>query len=166
MATHSSILAWRIPWTEEPGGLQSIGSQRVGQDWVTDTYLAFFMVQHSHLYMTTEETSALTIWTFVSKVMSLLFNMLSMLVIAFFPKSKHLLISWLQSISTVILEPRKIKSAIVSTVSPSITKWSILKSDWLYSLQSKMEKLYTVREKKTWSWLSLRSSAPYCKLQA
>ena len=81
---------------------------------------AFFIVQLSHPYMTTGKTIVLTRWTFVGKVMSLLFNMLSRLVIAFLPKSKPLLISWLQSPSTVILEPRKIKSAIVSTVSPSI----------------------------------------------
>ena len=70
--------------------------------------------------MTTGKTIALTRWTFVGKVMSLLFNMLSMLVIAFLPSSKHLLISWLQSPSAVILEPPKIKSVTVSTVSPSI----------------------------------------------
>ena len=80
---------------------------------------AFFMVQLSHPYMTTGKT-ALTRRTFVNKVISLLFNMLSRLVITFLPKSKHLLISWLQSPSAVILEPRKIKSATVSTVSPSI----------------------------------------------
>ena len=77
MATHSSILAWKIPWTEEPGGLQSMGSQRVD---MTDAL-------HFH---------------FVSKVMSLLFNMLSRFVIAFLPRSKHLLISWLQLLSAVI----------------------------------------------------------------
>ena len=70
--------------------------------------------------MTTGKTIVLTIWTFVSKVMSLLFNMMSRLVIAFLPKSKHLLISWLQSPSAVILEPKKIKSVTVSIVSPSI----------------------------------------------
>ena len=70
--------------------------------------------------MTTRKTIALTRQTFVDKVMSLLFNMLSRLVIAFFPKSKHLLISWLQSPSEVILEPKKIKSVTVSTVSPTI----------------------------------------------
>ena len=74
----------------------------------------------SHPYMTTGETIALTRWTFVGKVMSLLFNMLSSLVTAFLPRSKHLLISWLQSPSTVILEPKKIKSVTVSIVSPSI----------------------------------------------
>ena len=70
--------------------------------------------------MTTGKTKAFTRWTFVGKVMSLLFNILSRLVIAFLPRSKHLLISWLQSPSTVILEPPKIKSVTVSIVSPSI----------------------------------------------
>ena len=71
--------------------------------------------------MTTRKIIALTRWTFVGKVMSLLFNMLSRLVTTFLPKSKHLLISWLQSPSAVILEPPKIKSDTVSTVSPSIS---------------------------------------------
>ena len=79
------------------------------------------MVQLSHPYMTTGKIAALTKWTFVSKVMSLLFNMFSRLVITFLPRSKHLLISWMQSPSAVILEPPKIKSATVSTVSPSIS---------------------------------------------
>ena len=78
------------------------------------------MVPLSHLYMTTEKMGALNICTFVGKVVSLLFNMLSRLVIAFLPKSKHLLISWLQLPSEVILEPKKVKSAIVSIVSSSI----------------------------------------------
>ena len=82
--------------------------------------LAFFIVQLSHPYMTTGKTIALTRWTFVGKVMSLLFNMLSRFVIAFLLKNKCLLISWLQSPSAVILDPPKIKSATVSTVSPSI----------------------------------------------
>ena len=81
---------------------------------------AFFMVQFSHPYMTTGKTIALTRCTFVGKVMSLLLNMLSMLVITFLPRSKSLLISWLQSSSAVILEPRKIKSLTVSIVSPSM----------------------------------------------
>ena len=78
------------------------------------------MVQLSHPYMTTGKTIALTRWTFVGKIMSLLFNTLSRLVIDFLPRSKHLLISWLQSPSAVILEPQKIKSITVSTVAPSI----------------------------------------------
>ena len=81
----------------------------------------FFIVQLSHPYMTTGKTIALTRWTFVGKVMSLLFNMLSRLVITFPPRSKLHLISWLQSPSAVILEPKKIKSVIVSTVSPYIS---------------------------------------------
>ena len=82
---------------------------------------AFFKVQLSHPYMTSGKTIALTRWTLVGKVMSLLFNMLSRLVITFPPRSKHLLISWLQSPSAVILEPPKIKSDTVSTVSPSVS---------------------------------------------
>ena len=82
---------------------------------------AFCTVQLSHPYMTTGKTIALTRWTFVGKVMSLLFNMLSRLVITLLPRSKRLLISWLQSPSVVILEPPKIKSDTVSTVSPSIS---------------------------------------------
>ena len=81
---------------------------------------SFFMVQLSDPYMTTEKTIALTRQTFVRKVMSLLFNTLSRFVTAFLPRSKHLLILWLQSSSSVILAPKKIKSVIVSIVSPSI----------------------------------------------
>ena len=83
-------------------------------------FSAFFIVQLSYPYMTTGKTIALTRRTFVGKVMSLLLNMLSRLVITFLPRSKCLSISWLQSPSAVILEPRKIKSATVSTVYPSI----------------------------------------------
>ena len=83
---------------------------------------AFVIVQLSHPYMTTGKTITLTRWTFVGKVMSLLFDMLSRLVITLLPRSKCLLISWLQSPSAVILEPPKIKSATVSTVSPSISQ--------------------------------------------
>ena len=100
------------PMDEEPGGLQSMGSQRVRHDWAISL--------SSHPYMTTGKTIALTRWTFVSKVMSLLFNMLSRLVITFLSRSKCVLISWLKSPSAVILEPPKIKSATVSTVCPSI----------------------------------------------
>ena len=108
-------LAWRIPGTGEPGRLPSMGSHRVGHDWSVLT------VQLSHPYMTTGKTIALARRTFVGKVMSLILNMLSRLVITFHPRNKHLLISWLQSPSVVILEPRKIKSDTVSTVSPSIS---------------------------------------------
>ena len=81
---------------------------------------AFFIVQLSHSYVTTGKTIALSKWTFVGKVMSLFFNMLSRVVITFHRRSKCLLISWLQSPSAVILKPKKIKSVILSTVSPSI----------------------------------------------
>ena len=81
---------------------------------------AFFIVQLSHPYITTGKAIALTTWTFFGKVMFLLFNMLSRLVITFLPRSKRLLIPWLQSPSAVILEPKKIKSVTISIVSPSI----------------------------------------------
>ena len=83
-------------------------------------HLAFLIVQLSHPYTTTRKTIALTRWTFVGKVRSLLFNMLSRLVITFLPRSKCLLISWLQSPSAVILETPKIKSVIVFSASPYI----------------------------------------------
>ena len=82
-------------------------------------HLAFFMVQLSYLYIT-GKTIALTIWTFGGKVMSLVFNLQCTFVIAFLPRSKHILISWLQSPSTVILEPQRIKSLTVYILSPSI----------------------------------------------
>ena len=80
----------------------------------------FFMVQLSHPYLTTEKHIVLTIQTFVGEIMSLLFNMLSRFVIAFLPRSKHLLILWLNPLSAVILEPKKIKSVTISNFSPSI----------------------------------------------
>ena len=102
--------------------LQSKGLSRVFSNTTVQKHQffgtqLFFIVQLSHPYMTTGKTIALTIWTFVGKVMSLLFKMLSRLVIAFLPGNKHLLISWLQSPSAMILEPKKIKSV---TASPSI----------------------------------------------
>ena len=105
--------------------LQSKGLSRVfSNTTVSKTSIlqhsACFILQLSHPYMTTGKTIALTRWSFVGKVMSLLFNMLSRLVITFFPRSKHLLISWLQSPSAMILEPPKIKSVTVSIVFPSV----------------------------------------------
>ena len=88
---------------------------------------AFFIVQLSHPYITTGKTIALARRTFVGKVMSLIFKILSRLVITFLPRSKHLLTSWLQSPSAVIWEPQKIKSATISTVSPSICKVKVNK---------------------------------------
>ena len=101
----------------------------------------FFTVQLSHPYMTTGKTIALTRWNFVGKVMSLLLNMLFRLVITFLPKSKHLLISWLQSPSSVILELQKIKSDTVSTVSPSISAPSKMKYFWI-NLTKYMQDLF------------------------
>ena len=87
---------------------------------IDSSFSVYFMVQLSYPYMTTEKTIALTIWNFLGKMMSLLLNTLSKFVIAFLPRSKHLLISWLQSASAMIWEPKKIKSATVFIVSPSI----------------------------------------------
>ena len=109
---YSGLISTRTDWFDllaAPRTLKSLlqhYSSKASVLWCS----AFFMVQLSHPYMTTGKTIALTIWTFVGKVMSLLFNMLSRLVITFLPKSKRLLISWLQSPSAVILEPKKIKS--------------------------------------------------------
>ena len=102
------------------GTLKSLLQQHSSKALILQ-HSAFFMVQLSHPYTTTGKTIALIRQTFVGKVMSLLFNMLSRLVITFLPRSKCLLISWLQSPSAMILEPPKIKSDTVSTVSPSIS---------------------------------------------
>ena len=101
-------------------GLSKVSSPAPQFKSISLQHSAFFMVQLSHPYMAAGKTIALTRWTFVGKVMSLLFNMLSRFVIAFLPRSKGLLISWLQSPSEMILEPKKIKSVTVSIFSPSI----------------------------------------------
>ena len=101
------------------GTLKSLLQHHNLKTWILQ-HLAFFMVQLLHPYMTTGKTIALTTWTFVGKVMCLLFNRLSRFVIAFLSRSKHLLISWLQSQSAVILEPKKIKFVTVCTYSPSV----------------------------------------------
>ena len=119
---YSGLVSFRNDWFDLlafQGTLKSFLQQHSSKASIL-WHSAFFMVQLSHLYMTTGKTIALTIWTFVSKVMSLLFNMLSSFIIAFRPRSKRLLISWLQLLSTVILEPKKMKSLVVSIVSPSI----------------------------------------------
>ena len=119
---YSGLISFRMDWldlTAVQGTLKSILQHHSSKASILKCS-AFFIVQISHPYMTTRKTIALTRWTFVDKVMSLLFNMLSRLITAFLPRSKHLLISWLQSPSLVILEPPKIKSATVSTISPSI----------------------------------------------
>ena len=119
---HPGLISFRMDWLyllAVQGTLKSLLQHHTSNASIL-LRSVFFIVQLSHPYMTTGKTIALTRRTFVGKVMSLLFNMLSRLVITFLPRRKHLLISWLQSPSSVILEPRKIKSATVSTVSPSI----------------------------------------------
>ena len=109
---YSGLISFRIDWLdllEVQGTLKSLLQYHSSKPSILLSS-AFFIVQLSHLYMTTGKTIALTRWTFVDKVMSLLFNMLSRLVIAFLPRSKRLLISWLQSPSAVILETKKIVS--------------------------------------------------------
>ena len=120
---YPGLISFRMHWLDllaDQGTLKS-PLQHCSSKASTLWHSAFFTVQLSHPYMTTGKTIALTRWTFVGKVMSLFFNMLSRMVITFLPRSKHLLISWLQPPSAVILEPRKIKSDTVSTVSPSIS---------------------------------------------
>ena len=119
---HPGLISFRMDWLAllaVQGTVKSLLQHHSSKASILQCS-AFFIVQLSHPYMTTGKTIALTRWTFVSKVMSLLFNMLSRLVITFFPRSKCLLISWLQSPSAVILEYPKIKSDTVSTVSPLI----------------------------------------------
>ena len=119
---YSGLISFRMDWFDllaVQGALKSLLQDHSSKALIL-RYSTFFMVQHLHPHMPTGKTIALTRWTFTGKVMSLLFNMLSRLVIAFLSRSKHLLISWLQSPSAVILESPKMKSVTVSTVSPSI----------------------------------------------
>ena len=127
---HPGLISFRMDWLDlltVQGTLKSLLQHHSSKASVL-LCSAFFIVHLSHPYTATGKTIALTRWTFVDKVKSLLFNMLSRLVITFLPRSKHLLISWLQSLSAVILEPQKIKSAAVSTVSPSICH-EVIRSD-------------------------------------
>ena len=113
---YSGLISFRMDWFDllaVQGTLKSLFQLHSSKASILG-HSAFFIVQLSHPSMTTGKTIALTRWTFVNKVISLLFNMLSRLVIAFLPRSKRLLISWLQSPSAVILEPKKIKSLTVS----------------------------------------------------
>ena len=119
---HPELISFRMDWLDllaVQGTLRVFSNTTVQKPSILRCS-AFFTVQLSHPYMTTGKMIVLTRYNFVSKVMSLLFNMLSRLVITFLPRSKRLLISWLQSSSAVILKLQKIKSATVSTVSPSI----------------------------------------------
>ena len=118
---YSGLISFRMDWLDilaVQGTLKNhlqYQSSKASILWLS----AFFMVQLAHLYMTTGKTMALTRWTIADKGMSLIFNMISRLVIAFLPSSKHLLISWLQSPPAVILEPKEIKFVTVSIISPS-----------------------------------------------
>ena len=119
---YSGLIFFRIDWFDllaVQGSFKSLLQHHNSKAFILQ-HSVLFMVQHSHLYMTTRKTIVLTRQNFVGKVMSLLFNMLSRFVIAFLPRNKRLLISWLQSPSTVITEPRKIKSVIASILPPSI----------------------------------------------
>ena len=124
---HPGLIAFRMDWLDllaVQGTLKNLLQHHSSKASIPQ-YSVFLRVQLSHPHMTTGKTIALTRQTFFGKVKSLLFNMLSMLVIAFLPRSKCLLISWLQSPSAVILEPKKMKSLTVSIVSPSnnISLW-------------------------------------------
>ena len=146
MATHSSILAWRIPGTAEPGGLPSTGSHRVGHDWRTNTPKRWIF-QYSGLEFKNGKTDTWSnrqIWPWSTE--------------------------WSRAKASRVL-PRErtghrkhpLPTTQENTLQMDITRWSILKSDWLYSLQPKMEKLYTVSKNKTRSLLWLRSWTPYWK---
>ena len=119
---YSGLISFKMDWLDllaAQGTLKSLLQQHSSKASILQCS-AFFKVQLSHPHMTTGKTIALTRRTFVGKVLSLLFNMLSRLIIVFLLRSKHLLISWLQSPSAVILEPKKIKSVTACIVSPSI----------------------------------------------
>ena len=119
---YSGLISFRMDWLDllaVQGTLKSLLQHHSLKGSILQCS-AFFVVQLPHPHMTTGKTIAETRWTFVGKVMSLLFNMLSRLVIAFLPRSKRLLISWLQSLSAVIWEPKKIGSVTASTVPPSM----------------------------------------------
>ena len=119
---HSGLISFKMDWLDSFAVQETLKSllQHHSSKASMLRCSAFFMVQLSHPYMTTGKTMAFTEWTFVGKVMSLLFNMLSRLVITFLPRSKRLLISWLQSPSAVVSEAPEIKSLTVSTVFLSI----------------------------------------------
>ena len=155
---YSGLVSLRIDWFEllaVQGALKSLLQHHSSKAWIL-WCSPFFTVQLSHPYMTTGKTIALTSWTFVGNVMSLLFNMLSRVIIAFFPRSKHLLISWLQSPSAVILEPLKIKSLTVFIVSPSICH-EVMGTDavillfWMLSFKPAFSLYFFTFIKRLWS---------------
>ena len=180
---YSGLISFRIDWLDllaVQGTLKSLFQHHSSKTSILQRS-AFFIVQLSHPYMTTGKTIALTIQTFASKVMSLLLNMLSRLVITFLPRHTCLLISWLQSPSAVILEPPKIKSDTVSTVSPSISHEVIEPNAmifvfWMLSFKPTFSLSFFTFIKRLLSSSSLsairvvssgylRSWTPYCQIQ-
>ena len=154
---YSGRISFRIDWFDLAiQGLWRVFSNNHNSKASIFQHSAFF----SHPYMITGKTTALTRWTFVSKVMSLLSNTLSRFIRAFLPRSKHLLISWLQSPSAMILEPKKIRSVTVSTVSPSICHWvmgldAMILVFWLLSFQPAFSlSSFTFIKRLFSSWLS------------
>ena len=132
---NSGLISFRMDWLDLLavwGTLKSVLQHHSSKASILQCS-AFFMVQLSHAYMTTGKSIALTRWTFVGKVMSLLFNMKSRFVITFLPRNKRLLISWLQSPLAVILNPTKVKSVTASTVSTSICH-EVMEPDDLHCL--------------------------------
>ena len=127
---HPGLMSFRMDWLDllaVQGTLKSLLKHHSSKASLLQ-HSTFFIVQLSHPYKTTGKTTALSIWTFVGKVMSLLFNKLSRFIMAFPQRSKYLLISWMQSPSSMVLEPKKINSVILSIVSPSICH-EVMESD-------------------------------------
>ena len=167
---HSGLIYFRMEWLDlfaVQGTLKSL-PQHHSSKASTLQCSTFFTVQLLHPYMTTRKTIALTRCAFVGKVVSLLFNMLSRLVIHFLPRSKHVLISWLQSPSAVILEPPNIKSATISTVSPSICPEVMVRSylcinhseaNWCLSLRKLILTPWLICQ--IWSHVCLRINKIY-----
>ena len=149
---HPGLISFRMDWLDllaVQGILKSLLQHHNSKASVLQ-HSAFFIVQFSHPYMTTGKTIALTRWTFVDKVTSVLLNMLSRLVISFLPRSKCLLISWLQSPFAVILEPPKIKSDTLSTVSPSISHEVMWPDATKQAICLVVKSLPSMQE--TWDW--------------
>ena len=140
MATHSSTPAWKIPWTEEPGRLQSMGSLRVGHDWVTSLSRIGEGNGNPLQYSCLENPRESGPWWAAVYGFTQSWTRLKWI-------SKH-----------------RLPTTQEKTLHMDITRWSTPKSDWLYTLQPKMEKLYTVNKNKTRSWLWLRSWTPYCQI--
>ena len=161
---YSGLISLRIDWLDllaVQGTLKSLLQHHSSKASILQ-HSAFFIVQLLHPYMATGKTIALTRWTFVGKVMSLLFNMLSRLVITFLPRSKHLLILWLQSPSAMIVEPPKIQSLIIFTIYPSCITYSRkeYEKEYMYmyhfALQQKLTQhckstILQLKKKKEWT---------------